>query len=325
MVVSDVLFRLGWNDRWTALFAPHHDAGLVPGRVVRVDRDRVAVRTAAGDAVAFARDLPTAGDWVALADDSVEAVLPRVSVLMRRDADRPVAQVIAANLDVAFVVAALDPQVNLRRLERTLAMVWESDAVPVVVLTKPDRCADLDGELAAVRAVAPGVDVAVVNGRTGDGVDALRAYLAGDRTAVFVGASGAGKSTLTNALLGADVLATGEVRGVDRKGRHTTSARHLAVVPGEGGGVVIDTPGLRSLGVWDVGEGAAAAFVDVDELAAGCRFRDCRHDAEPGCAVVGRVDAERLRNWRNLTEPVGPGEARRRARIIEKSLRRMHH
>lgn len=322
MVVSDVLFRLGWNDRWTALFAPHHDAGLVPGRVARVDRDRVAVATASGEIAGFARDLPAAGDWVGMAGDAVSVVLPRASMLVRQDAERPVAQVIAVNLDVAFVVAALDPEVNLRRLERTLAMVWESGAVPVVVLTKPDRCADLDGQLAAVQGVAPGDEVLVVNGRTGEGVDALRAHLVGDRTAVFVGASGAGKSTLTNALLGADVLATGEVRGADRKGRHTTSARHLAVVPGDGGGIVIDTPGLRSLGVWDIGDGAAAAFVDVDELAVGCRFRDCRHDAEPGCGVVGRVDPDRLRNWRNLTQPVEGVEARRRAKIVEKPLRR---
>jgi len=150
---------------------------------------------------------------------------------------------------------------------------------------------------------------------TGEGVDALR----GDRTAVFVGPSGAGKSTLTNWLVGAEALATAEVRAVDGKGRHTTTARHLVVLPS--GGVVIDTPGMRALGTWEASEGAAAVFADIDELAEGCRFRDCRHDAEPGCAVVRVVDADRLRNWRHLVQPVSRDEARRRARMIEKSLR----
>ena len=316
-----LLHALGWNDRWSAHFAPYADAGLVPGRVVRVDRDRVVVAVDDGaDVVARARDLPGVGDWVALDGEAVAAVLPRVSALVRRDPGRPVAQVIAANVDVVFVVA-VDPEANLRRIERTLAMVWESGAVPAVVLTKPDRCPDLDDQVSAVRSVALGVDVYVVNGLTGDGVDDLR----GDRTAVFVGQSGAGKSTVTNWLLGSGAdppalaLATAEVREGDRKGRHTTTARHLVVVPG--GGVVIDTPGMRALATWDVREGATAVFVDIDELADGCRFRDCRHDAEPGCAVVGVIDADRLRNWRHLAQPVDPGEAKRRARIMEKGQR----
>ncbi len=330
MIVPEALFRLGWNDRWSALFAPHHDAGLVPGRVVRVDRDRVIVGVEVGEVTALARpgELPAIGDWVGLApaDGSVGvmtvvAALPRASALVREDPARPAPQVLAVNVDVAFVVAALDPSVNLRRLERTLAMVWESGAQPVVVLTKPDRCPDLAAELGAVGAVAPGVDVLVANGLTGEGVEAMRARASGGRTAVLVGPSGAGKSTLTNALSGVDSLATGAVREGDRKGRHTTSARYLVTIPG--GGLVIDTPGLRELAVWDVSEGAGAAFVDIEELAEGCRFRDCRHDAEPGCAVRGRLAPDRLRNWRQLTEPVDPAEARRRARIIEKSLRRM--
>lgn len=318
---SEVLPRLGWNERWSALFAPYSDAGLTPGRVVRVDRDRVTVATAAGDVVAIARDLPAAGDWVALAGERVTAVLPRASSLTRRDPGRPVPQVLAANVDVVFVVAALDPEVNLRRLERTLAVAWESGAVPAVVLTKPDRSPDPEAAVAAVQRVALGVDVAVVNGLTGDGVEPLRGCLAGDRTAVLVGASGAGKSTLANLLLGdPDRLAIGEVRDVDRKGRHTTVTRELVGLPG--GGVLIDTPGLRGLDVWDVSDGVSAAFAEVDELAAGCRFRDCRHAAEPGCAVVGQVDADRLRNWRHLSQPVDRTEQKRRARILGKAYRR---
>ena len=317
----EVLPRLGWNERWSALFAPYSDAGLTAGRVVRVDRDRVTVATAAGDVVAVARDLPAAGDWVALAGTRVTAVLPRASSLVRRDPGRPVAQVLAANIDVVFVVAALDPEANLRRLERTLAVAWESGAVPTVVLTKPDRCTDVEAAVSAVERVALGVDVAVVNGLTGEGGARLRSFLAGDRTAVLIGPSGAGKSTLANLLLGDPArLATGEVRDVDRKGRHTTVTRELVTVPG--GGVLLDTPGLRGLDVWDVAEGVAAAFADVDELAAGCRFRDCRHGAEPGCAVVGQVDADRLRNWRHLSQPVDRAEQKRRAKILGKSYKR---
>ena len=319
MIVSDALSRLGWTDRWTALFASHHDAGLVPGRVVRVDRDRVVVACGDGaEVVARARELPAAGDWVALDGDVVAAVLPRTSALVRRDPARPVPQVVAANMDVVFVVAALDPDVNLRRLERTLAMVWESGAVPAVALTKPDRCPDVPAAVAAVRAVAPGVDVFVVNGLTGEGVDQLR----GDRTAALVGPSGAGKSTLTNWLVGDELMPTSEVREADRKGKHTTSARHLVVVPG--GGVVLDTPGTRAMAVWDLGEGLAAAFVDIDDLAAGCRFRDCQHDAEPGCAVIGRVDPDRLRNWRHLSQPVERVEAKRRAKAMGRSIRQLY-
>ncbi len=316
----DVLPRLGWNERWSALFAPHSDAGLTPGRVVRVDRDRVTVATAAGDVVATARDLPATGDWVALSGDRVTAVLPRASSLVRRDPGRPVAQVLAANVDVVFVVAALDPSVNLRRLERTLAVAWESGAVPVVVLTKPDRFPDVGSAVAEVERVALGVEIVVVNGLTGEGADRLAAALIGDRTAVLVGASGAGKSTLANRLLGEpERLATADVRDVDRKGRHTTVTRELMA---SAAGLLIDTPGLRGLEGWDVSEGVAAAFADVDELAADCRFRDCRHLAEPGCAVIGHVDPDRLRNWRHLSQPVDRAEQRRRAKVLGKAYRR---
>ena len=311
---EDTLSRLGWDPRFA------FDAPLVAGRVVRVDRDRVVVATAHGEVTALARELPAIGDWVGLAGDQVAEVAPRTGTVVRRDAARPVPQVIAANVDVVFVVAALDPSVNLRRLERTLAMAWESGATPVVVLTKPDRCRDIAKETAAVRATAVGVDVALVSGLTGDGVDGVRSHLDGNRTAVLIGPSGAGKSTLANLLAGSEVLATGDVRAADRKGRHTTSARHLLVLPE--GGVLIDTPGLRALDVWDVTEGVASAFADIDELAPGCRFSDCRHDAEPGCSVRGRVDGDRLRNWRHLSEGVDPVEARRRAKVMQKSYRR---
>lgn len=330
-----VLSRLGWDSRLSRLFAPHERAGLVPGRVVQSSRERVRVATASGERAAFAgaalvneRGRPAPGDWVALDGERVAAVLERTSALVRRDPGRPVAQVLAANVDLVLVVAALDPAVNLRRLERTLAVAWDSGAVAAVVLTKPDRCPDLAEQVALVRSAAPGADVFVVNGLTGEGTAAVAAALSGDatgggaavRTAVLVGPSGAGKSTLTNWLAGSEVAATGDVRDGDRKGRHTTSDRHMLVL--DNGGVIIDTPGLRALAVWEVDQGVAAAFADIDELAAGCRFRDCRHAAEPGCAVVGQVDEDRLRNWRHLSAGVDPAEARRRARILGKSYRR---
>lgn len=319
---SEVLVRLGWNDRLTALFAPHTEAGLAPGRVVRIDFDRATVATATGDTAARSRDLPAVGDWVGLTKEArVAVVLPRTSELTRSDPGRSVPQVLAVNVDVVLVVAALDPVVNPRRLERTLAMAWESGAVPAVALTKPDRCPDLDASVEAVKAVAPGVEVVVVNGRTGEGAEGLRDLLARRGTAVLIGASGAGKSTLGNLLLGGgDQLATGDVRGADRRGRHTTTARQLVVLPG--GGSLIDTPGLRALDIWDASAGLAEAFSDVATLAADCKFRDCRHGPEPGCAVAGNIDPDRLENWRQLSEPIDPAELRRRAKVMQKSYRR---
>lgn len=317
-----MLDRLGWNDRLTELFAPHLESGLAPGRVVRVDRDRVTVATADDEIVARAQPLPAVGDWVALtAEARVAAILPRYSELSRTDPERPAPQVLAVNVDVVLVVAALDPQVNLRRLERTVTMSWESGAAPAVVLTKPDRCPDLAGCVAAVEAVVPGADVVVVNGKTGEGVDGLRDLLARRGTAVLIGASGAGKSTLANHLLGEDErLATGSVREGDRRGRHTTTARQLVTLPG--GGAIIDTPGLRALEVWDASAGLAEAFSDIETLAADCRFRDCRHGPEPGCAVAGNIDPDRLENWRQLSEPLDPAEQRRRAKVMAKGYRR---
>jgi ribosome biogenesis GTPase len=246
-------------------------------------------------------------------------------------------QVLAANVDLVVVVVAPGRDANPRRVERLLALAWESGGQPVVVLGRADLCpewgTDVATELAGLAAVAPGVGVLALSCYTGEGVDEIAAMLAPGRTAVLLGSSGVGKSTLVNRLAGRDLLATGEVRD-DGKGRHTTSTRQLVVLAG--GGLVIDTPGLRELGLWTGGAGTAAAFDDVEALAAGCRFDDCRHRTEPGCAVLqaledGRLPAERFAAWEKLqrelawaerrADPLAAANRRRHIRALSRSIR----
>jgi len=296
----DALVPYGWDDRVAALYAsssePHHQ----PGRVGRVDRDRCTVRTASGTVRAAADVLPVTGDWVAIRvepEPAVEVVLPRWSVLER------MGQLMAANVDVVLVVGALDRGLNLNRMERELVLAWDSGARPVVVLTKSDAAPNADVLTRTVAARAVGVDVVLTSATTGDGIEDLLTRLRPHRTAVLIGPSGAGKSTLVNRILDQDEQVIGPVREGDHKGRHTTSSRHLVVVPG--GGVLIDTPGLRSVGLTGAEGGVALAFPDIQELGASCRFRDCRHTGEPGCAVAealasGRVDPDRVASYRKL-------------------------
>lgn len=286
--------------------------GCVPGRVARPDRGSYLVLTEAGavraevsgtlrHAALDPTALPTVGDWVAVRDGGgvhlVEAVLPRRSAFVRHGAANATAgQVLAANVDVVFVVVGLAASPNLRRLERFLALAWESGGQPVVLLTKADLCHDLPAVLDAVGAVAPGVAVHAVSSLTGAGLDDVRAHLAPGRTVVLLGASGVGKSTLANRLLGRDHLATTAIRD-DGKGRHTTTHRELLPLPG--GAVLIDTPGLRGLQLWDADEGLERTFAEVEALTAQCRFADCEHRTEPGCAVLAALDAGTLdrRRW----------------------------
>jgi ribosome biogenesis GTPase len=316
------LAALGWDSTFAEAFAPFATARLGAARVVAEHRDRyiiVGARAEETSAVLAGRlrhgarsrlDLPAVGDWVAathasspLDVTSIHAVLPRRTAFVRKVAgDETAAQVVAANVDVALVVTALPDDVNARRLERYLALAWESGALPVVVLTKTDLSEDIAGNIAAAQGVAPGVDVIALSSVTGDGVDALERFLQPGRTAVLLGPSGAGKSTLINRLLGTDLLRTGDVRA-DGKGRHTTTHRELVRL--RVGALLIDTPGMRELQLWDADTGLGAAFADLRALAAECRFRDCRHETEPGCAVLaavdaGRLPAERLEHWRQL-------------------------
>jgi ribosome biogenesis GTPase len=280
-------------------------------RVVTEQGDRLAERAGRlGFEAATAADLPAVGDWLAVrprpGEDrvTVVAVVPRASALVRKAAGRAVApQVLAANVDAVLVACAMDQDWNPSRLARYLAVAWESGARPVVVLTKADLAPDLEARVAEAESVAVGAAVVPVSARAGLGLDALPAHLASGETTVIVGSSGTGKSTLVNRLLGSDVQATSGVRAHDGRGLHTTTVREMFALPW--GALLVDTPGLREIAVWTDGESVAAAFDDVVSLAAECRFRDCRHGPEPGCAVragveSGRLAADRLDDYLRL-------------------------
>jgi len=334
---------LGYSPRWRAAFAAVAKDGLVPARVLRVDRGGVVVAAPAGVLRARSaarllknaggnRDLPAVGDWVALhaADDLdiplVEVVLERDSAITRGDPGKTAdVQVLAANVDTVFVVHPLATAPNLRRIERELSLAWDSGAVPVVVLAKSDLSADAEAALEAVAAIAPGVDVLLTSGLTGQGVEQLSAYIRGHRTAVFIGPSGAGKSTLVNALMGEERQAIREVRVKDGRGRHATVAREL--IPVSGGGVLIDTPGLRALALTGSEEGIGAVFADVEQLASSCRFRDCTHTAEPGCAVLaavrtGALSEERLAGYHKLLREARAMAMKTDARLRQAEVRK---
>lgn len=319
MANPGLLLDYGWSDSVAESFDPHLHNDSIPARIVRVDRGECDAVTS--DGIVRARtttDPVCTGDWVVLDEHHrVAQILPRRSAIRRASAGaQAAAQVLAANVDTVFVVAALDQTLSLGRIERLLALAWESGAQPVAVLTKSDLATDLDTTLDDVRACAPGVPVLAVGATTGDGMDVLTALLTG--TVVLLGASGAGKSTLANALLGEERLATNDIRGVDGKGRHTTVARELVPLPS--GGQLIDTPGLRGVGLWDVDDGLNKAFADIEELAVACRFGDCAHSGEPGCAVQAAVDAEdlpqrRLDSYRKLAKENEWMAARSNARL----------
>lgn len=321
------LARYGWSDRVQSLFDAHAPEGSTPGRVVRVDRILARVMTADGEVAARGFPLPAVGDWVALvppADDAeftdlvVAEVMPRWSVLERLDPlssrqDVDTVQVLAANVDVVMICAPLDREVSIARIERELVVAWHSGARPLVVLTKADRNPTAAGILADLRERLVGVEVVSTAARTGDGIDEVRAAVPLGFTGALLGASGAGKSTLTNALLGDEVMATGAVRDLDQRGTHTTTVRQMLPIPGAG--VLIDAPGVRSMGIGMADEGLALAFPEITAAAESCRFRNCTHDHEPGCAVVaalgaGNLDMLRFENWRKLAAEIAASERR---------------
>ena len=300
-----MLKSYGWSDRLQAQFQAHTDRGLVPGRVTVQQRGLYRLATPDGDLSAelsgkLAHEAgeggyPVAGDWVACATRpqegaaTIHAVLPRASVFVRKASGPNVApQTVAANVDIALLTASLNADLSLRRLERYLAVAWESGAQPVVVLTKADACEDVETLVAQVEAIAIGCPVHAVSAVTGQGLEALAALLGPGQTAVLLGSSGVGKSTLVNALAGQALMATQAIIEEGARGRHTTTHRELILLPS--GGLVLDTPGMRELGLWDNEAGVAATFSDIEALAADCRFGDCAHRTEPGCAVRAALE-----------------------------------
>lgn len=316
------LVPYGWDERVATLYRSVAAGDHEPGRVVRVERGACVVQCAGGARPGAGDPPPAVGDWVALGTSGhdpapVEVILDRWSVLSRQDPARETEQVLAANLDLILIVAPAD-RLHLARVERELLVAWESGAEPVVVLTKADLVEDPDGARASAEQRLVGTEVILTSPRTGVGIDCVAHLLRPNRSAALMGPSGAGKSSLANALLGEDTLAIGDVREHDRRGRHTTTTRQLVPVPG--GGVLIDTPGLRSLALWRGDQGLSAAFRDVEDLARACRFGDCSHDREPGCAVKaavadGSLDPQRFASYRKLQGEVDVAERAHDARV----------
>lgn len=330
------LQALGWNADLAAAYRDLAGAWDRPGRALRAERGVCTVLTRDGTVRASAAAailgraahdpvaLPCAGDWLVVRNwpdqrTTVEAVLPRRTVVVRRTAGREaLGQVLAANMDTAAVVEPMDPAPDLARIERLLALAWESGAQPLVVLTKADLAADPDAVAAQVAEAAPGAPVLAVSASGGSGLTRLRPLVAPGLTLGLLGPSGAGKSTLVNALAGAEVMATRATRRADGRGRHTTAYRALVCVPG--GGAVLDTPGIREVGMLDAVEGLDRAFADITDLAADCRFGDCRHAGEPGCAVLAAVDSgelapRRFASWQKLRRELAFQTRRRQARL----------
>ncbi|HEY5908687.1 MAG TPA: ribosome small subunit-dependent GTPase A [Vicinamibacteria bacterium] len=311
----------GWSPFFAEAFLAHAGPGRVPARVVAVFSQFCRVRAPEGELLAEvsgrfrhessgAADFPVVGDWVVAAPRpgeeraTLHAVLPRRGRLARKAAGETTnEQVLAANVDTLFLMAGLDGDFNLRRLERALVLAWDSGAEPVLVLSKADLCADVSARVAEVQALAPSAGVVALSAKAGSGLEALEPWLRPGRTVALIGSSGVGKSTLLNRLLGAEVQPTKEVRASDDRGRHTTTHRELFVLPG--GALVVDTPGIREIQLWAEEEDLDRTFADVVELGQGCRFGNCRHEAEPGCGVraalaSGALSEERFAAYRKL-------------------------
>jgi ribosome biogenesis GTPase len=345
---------LGWNahfqSAWQSLALP----GLIPARVSAEHRDRYQILTADGEIAAVPAgrlrhqqvdgDWPAVGDWVAvrMSDTGdlavIEAILPRQSRFARKAAGTDVRQqVVAANVTTVFLVAALDRDFNLRRLERYLVLAAEGDVQAVIVLSKADQCEDLAPAIQAVRGIAPETAIRPISAITGDGIDSLAPWLGEGQTVALLGSSGVGKSTLVNRLLGRHIQSTQAVREQDQRGRHTTTHRELFPMPG--GGLLVDTPGMRELQLWHADEGLAETFEDLTWIARDCQYRDCGHENEPGCAIqagiaAGWVDADRVANYRKLDrelawlarkhDPVAQREQKEKWKKIHKQLRQRY-
>lgn len=332
---------IGWNEHFAGLFRGHAGNGLAPARVARQDKGGYLIHAEEGEFLAEPSGrllhvstsqgaLPAVGDWVAASlrpgegRATIHAVLPRSSRFSRKEAGgKTQQQVVAANVDTVFLVSALDFDFNVRRIERYLTMAWNSGAQPVVVLNKADLCDNVEERVDEVQQAAIGVSVLPVSAANGTGLEQLRGHVLAGMTVALLGMSGVGKSTIINALLGEQRLKTQDVREDDSRGRHTTTHRELIPLPG--GGVLIDTPGMRELQLWADGDGLSGTFEDIEALAVQCRFNDCSHQSEPGCAVQqaihnGELDEKRLKSFFKLQREMVYMEARqeRRTEQLEK-------
>ncbi len=330
-----MIHAYGWSDALQQNFHTYSERDLIPGRVIVQQRGLYRLATEVGELSAevsgrFAHDAgevgyPVTGDWVACAARADEGaatihhLLPRSSLFVRKAAGpgQPSGQAVAANVDVALLVASLNADLSPRRLERYLAVAWESGAIPVVVLTKADACPDVPAARESIEAVAIGVAIHAVSALTGEGLVELSALLEPGKTAVLLGSSGVGKSTLVNALAGRELMLTQGIRADDARGRHTTTHRELVLLPS--GALLLDTPGMRELGLWDAEAGLGATFGDLEQeieiLAKGCRYRDCQHRREPDCAVrdaleAGQLDQDRWQSWQKLQRELAHLERR---------------
>jgi ribosome biogenesis GTPase / thiamine phosphate phosphatase len=343
LITAVPLHDLGWTEELQRTYEGLARDGMLAARVVAQHRGGYLVLTERGSISATlggrlrrdeapASDRPAVGDWTAVTlipgepKALVHQVLPRKSAISRKVAGLGTdEQVLAANIDTIFLVSSLNSDLNLRRIERYLTIGWESGAVPVIVLTKSDLTSDVTDALLQVESIAPAVGVHAVSNLTGDGFEALVPYLQSGLTVALLGSSGVGKSSLVNRLLGEERQVVREIREDDR-GRHTTSHRELLVVPG--GGFIIDTPGMRELQLWDSADGVERAFSDIVELAAECRFGDCVHETEPGCAVKaalqdGTLRRDRLESFRKLEKELRYLERRQNRRTAAEETRRV--
>ncbi|MDQ0921266.1 ribosome small subunit-dependent GTPase A [Paenibacillus sp. V4I5] len=297
---------LGWNSFFEKAFEPYLNEGYQVGRVSLEHKHMYRVQTEVGEALAEVsgkmrhialrrEDYPAVGDWVVLSireeeqRATIHAVLPRKSKFSRKVAGQVTEeQIVATNVDTVFLFTALNLDFNVRRIERYLVLAWESGANPVIVLSKADLCEDPEALAAEVAAVAVGVPIHIISSAENRGLDELAAYISPGQTVALLGSSGVGKSTLVNRIYGKDILETGDIRSGDDKGKHTTTHRELITLPG--GGILIDTPGMRELQLWDASEGLSTSFQDIEELAERCFFQDCKHENEPKCAVKEALD-----------------------------------
>ncbi|MFD3445897.1 ribosome small subunit-dependent GTPase A [Microbacteriaceae bacterium 4G12] len=320
MTVESLAY-LGWDE----FFESQHTEVYSVGRIVLEHKHLYRIVSDDGEylgeltgkfrhSAEMKSDYPTVGDWVwmtKLPDEKkaiVHGVFSRKSSFSRQAAgDRTEEQIVAANVDYVFLVNALNRDFNLRRIERYLLLAYESGAVPVIVLTKQDLCEDADQKLAETEEIAMGVSIFAVDSLSGNGVEALKSFVPSGKTIALLGSSGVGKSTLLNALMGEDVSKTGAIREEDDKGRHTTTHRELFQLPS--GGLIIDTPGMRELQLWEGSSSIDVTFSDIEELASSCRFSDCKHEEEPGCAVVealenGTLTWDRLKSYQKLQKEI---------------------